>query len=42
MIKCDAKLRALTNAGYIAKDGKSGETFKYRVTTLGIEWIGGD
>lgn len=38
--KCSAKLRALLNAGYISKKGKMGETFKYRVTPLGTQWIG--
>jgi predicted HTH transcriptional regulator len=32
-------LRALLDAKYIEKEGKVGETFKYRTTILGIYWL---
>lgn len=38
--KSNAKLKALLDAGYIKKEGKTGETFKYEVTSPGLKWIG--
>lgn len=40
--KCHGKLSALLKAGFIKKEGKVGESFKYEATVLGLEWIGGN
>lgn len=40
--KCHRKLSALLKARFIKKEGKVGESFKYKATVLGLQWIGGN